>query len=329
MVTYGRKHPVFGTGYRNQFDDIAKGIKGLASSLFDIGKSLLKNPIFLLGAAIAGIVIYYKDLDQLIRSLNPELERQRALTAALNAEITNQSKQVGTQISKINLLFDAVTDVTKADSERKKALDAIQNLYPDIFKNQDIDINNTDALTNAKLTLVQAIEAEAKANAAKNILEQQYSKQFELQVKLQQTQTDLSAKQAKEAEILAQGAGKTAAEVEQFTLKLLQAGNATSGAIGEVATLQKEIATNAQNIADVEKIAGDAIVSNIIDNANKKVDSSNKTTANVTSNKQKEKDTVIQNENELTAEIIKIREEQYQATLSNEDKFASSKSPPA
>ena len=63
-------------------------------------------------------------------------------------------------------------------------------------------------------------------------------------------------------------------------------------------TLQKEIATNAKNIADVEKIAGDAIVTNIIDNANKKVDSSNKATANVTSNKQR-KGNVIQIEMNL------------------------------
>ncbi len=303
-----------------KFSDIAAGIQSLGSSLLAVGRSLLTNPIFLVGGALAAIVVYWEDIDQAIKNLNPELERQRALTAALNTEINNQSKQVGTQISKVNALFNAVTDSNKADAERKQALDAIQQLYPDIFKNQNIDINNTDALTNAKLTLIQAIEAEAKAQAARNLLEQQYAKQFELQVKLQQSQATLSEKQAKEAEIVANSSRKSAAEIQQFTVNIEQAGNATANAAAEVANLQKEIETNAKNIADVEKVAGESIVKNIVDNANKKVDSSNKTTKAVTDNKKKEKDEVIQKENDLTAEILRLREEQYQASLSNQDK---------
>lgn len=303
-----------------KFSDIAAGIQSLGSSLLAVGRSLLTNPIFLVGGALAAIVVYWEDIDQAIKNLNPELERQRALTAALNTEINNQSKQVGTQISKVNALFNAVTDSNKADAERKQALDAIQQLYPEIFKNQNIDINNTDALTNAKLTLIQAIEAEAKAQAARNLLEQQYAKQFELQVKLQQSQATLSEKQAKEAEIVANSSRKSAAEIQQFTVNIEQAGNATANAAAEVANLQKEVETNAKNIADVEKVAGESIVKNIVDNANKKVDSSNKTTKAVTDNKKKEKDEVIQKENDLTAEILRLREEQYQASLSNQDK---------
>jgi hypothetical protein len=291
------------------FDDIATGALSLADSLFDIGKSLLKNPLFYLGAAIAGIVIYYEELDQAIRNLNPELERQRQLTADLNEQINAQAKQVGTQITQVNALFNAVTDLTKADSEREKALQAIQTLYPDVFKNQNIDINNTDALTNAKLTLIQAIEAEAKATAAKNLLEQQYAKQFELQVKLQQSQALLSEKQAKEAEIINTSSRKTAAEIQQFTTAIVQAGNATANAAAEVSTLQNEIATNAKNIADIEKIAGTAIVDNIINNANKKVESNSKANEKIVEDNKFTNEKIINNEKEVSDLLNKLYEE--------------------
>jgi hypothetical protein len=46
--------------------DIAKGISSIGSALGSIGKALLTNPIFLIGAAIAGAIVYAEELLSLI-----------------------------------------------------------------------------------------------------------------------------------------------------------------------------------------------------------------------------------------------------------------------
>jgi hypothetical protein len=255
-----------------KFSDISAGITSLGTSLGAVGKALLTNPIFLLGGALAALVVYADDVNAAIASLNPELERQKNLTAELNNEINNQAKSVGTQIAQVNALFNAVTDSNKADAERQQALNALQQLYPDIFANQNIDINNTEALTLAKLNLIQAIEAEAKANAARNLLEQKFAKQFELQQQLANQQEELLKKQEQlsnfdpfSAENILSGGTAAAAVLGQ-----------TQGAAIKIQEIQDEIALNAKSIGDLEKVVGDTIADNAIKNANKKAEASKK-----------------------------------------------------
>ena len=255
-----------------KFSDISAGITSLGTSLGAVGKALLTNPIFLLGGALAALVVYADDVNAAIASLNPELERQKNLTAELNNEINNQAKSVGTQIAQVNALFNAVTNSNKADAERQQALNALQQLYPDIFANQNIDINNTEALTLAKLNLIQAIEAEAKANAARNLLEQKFAKQFELQQQLANQQEELLKKQEQlsnfdpfSAENILSGGTAAAAVLGQ-----------TQGAAIKIQEIQDEIALNAKSIGDLEKVVGDTIADNAIKNANKKAEASKK-----------------------------------------------------
>lgn len=286
-----------------KFDDIIEGVEGLGSSLLSVGRSILTNPLFLIGGAIAAAVVYWEELDQAIKDLNPELQRTASLAASLNEEIEKQSDSVGKQTAQINALFNAVQDQTKAEEERIAALEAIQTLYPDVFANQDVDINNTDALTNAKLTLVKAIEAEAKANAAKVLIEREYAQQFELQVKLAEAQAKAQTAQAKEAEILANSSRKTAAEIDQFTIKALQASNQTANAVANVASLQQELALNAKNIADIEKVVGDTIVTQAVNTAKAKKTENKK----VVDNKKELNEEEKRDEEKLAAEILAIR----------------------
>jgi hypothetical protein len=50
--------------------DITKGIKGIGSALGSVGKALLTNPLFLIGAAIALAVVYSKELLSLVDGLS-------------------------------------------------------------------------------------------------------------------------------------------------------------------------------------------------------------------------------------------------------------------
>jgi hypothetical protein len=309
-----------------KFSDIAAGLEGLASSLVSVGKAVLTNPLFLIGGAIASAVIYWEELDTAIKSLNPELQRTTELTKALNDETVKQSAAVGKQVSQINALFNAVTDETKAESERVAALEAIQSLYPDVFKNQNIDINNTDALTSAKLTLVKAIEAEAKANAAKVLLETEYAKQFELQVSLAKEQANVAGLQAKEAEIVATSSRKSYAEIQAFTNNIVKAGNDTAAAQARVVDLQKEIALNTKNIADIEKVVGDSIVQQTIKTAtakkveNKKVVAEAKADAKTEIDTEKLKyDEKLRLLQDYYDKLAALQDEQFRNTLSQQD----------
>jgi hypothetical protein len=223
-------------------------------------------------------------------------------------------------------LFNAVTDETKAESERVAALEAIQTLYPDVFKNQNIDINNTDALTNAKLTLVKAIEAEAKANAAKVLLETEYAKQFELQVSLAKEQANVAGLQAKEAEIVATSSRKSYAEIQAFTNNIVKAGNDTAAAQSRVVDIQKEIALNTKNIADIEKVVGDSIVQQTIKTAttkkaeNKKVVAESKVDAKTEVDTEKLKyDEKLRLLQDYYDKLAALQDEQFRNTLSQQD----------
>jgi len=69
--------------------DIANGIKGIGSAFASVGKALLTNPIFLIGAAIAAAIVYADELLSLIDGVTD------AETERLNAqkESAAQSKQ--------------------------------------------------------------------------------------------------------------------------------------------------------------------------------------------------------------------------------------------
>ena len=69
--------------------DITKGIKGIGSALGSVGKALLTNPIFLIGAAIAAAVIYSKELLSLIDGVT---DADQALLE-IQKEKTAQAKQ--------------------------------------------------------------------------------------------------------------------------------------------------------------------------------------------------------------------------------------------
>lgn len=77
--------------------DIAKGIQGIGSAFASIGKALLTNPIFLIGAAIAAAVVYADELLSLIDGVSAaETERlnaQKESAAQSKAQLDAISQQ--------------------------------------------------------------------------------------------------------------------------------------------------------------------------------------------------------------------------------------------
>jgi hypothetical protein len=69
------------------FGEFAGGIKQMGSALGSVGKALLTNPIFLIGAAIAAAVVYADELLSLVDGVSSaEAERQEQLQANVKAQ---------------------------------------------------------------------------------------------------------------------------------------------------------------------------------------------------------------------------------------------------
>jgi len=79
--------------------DIANGIKGIGSALGSIGKALLTNPIFLIGAAIAGAIVYAEELLSLIDGVTDaetealDIQKERAALAKEQVDLISQQEE--------------------------------------------------------------------------------------------------------------------------------------------------------------------------------------------------------------------------------------------
>jgi len=284
------------------FSSLTAGVQQAGTAFLNLGKTLLMNPIFWIGAVIAAVVIYWEDLARAIGLTSAESERAAKLQADLNDEIANQTKAIGKQLSQAEALFDAVMNQNLADSERRQALEDINTLYPGIFANQDVDINNTEALSAAKKTLVANLLAEAKAKAAAALLEKEYASQIENNIKRQQLASELQK------------------ELNNPDRNIFF-GRTVGDITDELKTASDAYDASGKNIIELEKLVGDQVLTTAqteaetIRTRNKNTKSRAETTR--TTNRE-----VVSEEQKLNAEIAKLAEEEYQRSLDQFDKEA-------
>jgi hypothetical protein len=300
-----------------KFKDITDGLKGISSGFISIGKALLSNPIFAIGAALVGIIVYWDELSAAFDNATEAEKRQARIAKEINNELEKQSGAIGKQLSQIEALFDAVSNETLAEEERQRALQSLQTLYPDVFANQQIDINNTEALRLAKENLIKTIQAEAKANAARSLLEQEYAKKFANEIKVQEAVIKFGAEAVQEAT-------ETARDNQQTLFKETNQSfsdwiNGTEG----VGAANLELQNNLATIAELEKIVGDTVVVEANKAADAKVkgnDKVNQSNQKTTDKAKQLNDQRIKNEQEVAEAIAQSKEEQYQASLDAEGK---------
>ena len=79
--------------------DIAKGIQGIGSAFASVGKALLTNPIFLVGAAIAAAIVYAEELLSLVDGVTDaetkalDIQKERAATAKENFDRVSATEE--------------------------------------------------------------------------------------------------------------------------------------------------------------------------------------------------------------------------------------------
>ena len=181
------------------FKTVKNELGGLAKGLKDLGMAVLTNPFFLVVGVLAAIAYNFEEISKWASQTSREQQNLAKVTGELN-EATNQELLKGAQkITQIEVLTDRVKDNNLTEKERRQALEDLEAMYPAYFENINGDINDTEALNTAKEKLIESIKSEAKANAAKSLLEAEYAKKLSLETELKNKKGKFSQEQINEA----------------------------------------------------------------------------------------------------------------------------------
>ena len=247
-----------GTAVRKiDFKTIKEEVGGLVKGLGNLAASVVSNPFFLTVGVLAAIAYNWKEIATWSKQTSIEQQNLTRVTNDLN-EATKQELAKGAEnIAQIEILTQRVQDHNLTEKERRKALSDLEDMYPAYFSNINGDINDTEALNAAKVKLIDNIKKEAKANAAKGLLEQEYAKKIALE-------QELAAKKGK----LTQQEFDKAVETARFNTQTLfketnqnisEWYNGTEG-IGKAAL---DLEESTQRIAYLEQEASSAVLATI------------------------------------------------------------------
>lgn len=170
------------------------------------------NPLGLLMSAAVAVI---GTLITMTQSFNDS--RKAAQEAAKEYEdwkesITNVDAASGEysakELTRLDLLYKAATDEKKSKDERKKAVQQLQNLYPDYFKNLNIESLSVDNLTKDYLRLRDSILAAARARAAADLIYENQKQILQLQGERNDAFEDRKNASAQRDQIRARNKGK-------------------------------------------------------------------------------------------------------------------------
>lgn len=166
-----------GTAVSNiNFKALKDEVGGLIQGLGQLGKALLTNPIFLVGAAIAGVIVYWNDLSSAVKNFS--ISQDEAVEKMMKSEaMMKETQGLKFQQAKIELLVRAVNDHSKSEEDRKKALDEVNKALVANGQAAITDINATNDIIAAKNKLILTLQAEAKVRGMVGYLEELYARQ--------------------------------------------------------------------------------------------------------------------------------------------------------
>ena len=174
---------------RIDFKTLKDELGGLTRGLANLGKSLLTNPIILLGTAVVASIVYFKELQTIFEDLtmNADKMNRRLLESQQVLEEIGKAKVI---VSNIKLLSQVVNDHTKSEEDRKKALDKLNVA----FKANNIqtvnNITNTDALAKSTDNLIVKLVKEAEVRGKMAYLQELYAKKTKISAEAAQGSTN-------------------------------------------------------------------------------------------------------------------------------------------
>ena len=242
---------------RIDFKTLKDELGGLAKGLKDLGAAVLTNPFFLTVGVLAAIAYNYKDIAQWANQTSLEQQNLAKATDDLNKATQQELTKGAQKIAQIEILTARVNDNNLTEKERREALAALETMYPAYFANIDGDINDTEALNEAKTKLVANILAEAKANAAKSLLEAEYAKKIALEQELNAKKGKVSLEEFNKAVETAKFNQQT--YFKEANQNLSDWWNGTEG-VGKAAI---DLEESIQRIAYLEQEATAAVLANV------------------------------------------------------------------
>jgi hypothetical protein len=242
---------------RIDFKTVKDELGGLAKGLKDLGTAVLTNPFFLIVGVLAAIAYNYKDIAKWASQTSIEQQNLAKVTNDLNKATEQELLKGAQKITQVEILTDRVKDNNLTEKERRQALQDLETMYPAYFSNLNGDINDTEALNSAKEKLITNIKAEAKANAAKSLLEAEYAKKIALEQELSSKKGKLSLEEFNKAVETAKFNQQT--YFKDANQDLSDWWNGTEG-VGKAAI---DLEESIQRIAYLESEATSAVLANV------------------------------------------------------------------
>ena len=153
-----------------------KELKAEGQSFTPVWKQVIKSIISwqtLLVAGITVLTLYGKEITEWVGSLfNGKQAFDAAKQAAeqFHATMTEGAISAQAEITKLDLLYRAATDVAKPYNERKKAVERLQEIYPAYFGNMSEEQIMVGDAISAYNNLRDAIIEAAQARAAQDVI---------------------------------------------------------------------------------------------------------------------------------------------------------------
>lgn len=133
-----------------------------AKSIFSVG-NLLTIGVTLLTVYGADLVKFIGNLFKGSNAIDVMAESQKAW----NDVMSEANKKAAEELTNARLLYQAATDTALSTDKRRIAVDKLQKLYPDIFKNIRDEVIMNGKAQGSYETLTQSILANARAAAAR------------------------------------------------------------------------------------------------------------------------------------------------------------------
>jgi hypothetical protein len=242
---------------RINFKTVKDELGGLAKGLKDLGTAVLTNPFFLIVGVLAAIAYNFEEISKWATQTSLSQQNLAKATEDLNKATEQELLKGAEKITQIEVLTARVKDNNLTEKERRQALKDLETMYPAYFSNLNGDINDTEALNAAKEKLIANIKSEAKANAAKSLLEAEYAKKLALETEVNTKKAKFTQEQLNEA--LENAKFNQQTFFKDANQNLSDWYNGTEG-IGKA---QLDLEQSIERIAFLEKEATSAVLANV------------------------------------------------------------------
>lgn len=159
-----------------------KELKAEGQSFTPVWKQVIKSIISwqtLLVAGITVLTLYGKEITEWVGSLfkgKQAFDAAKQAAEQFHATMTEGAISAQAEITKLDLLYRAATDVAKPYNERKKAVERLQEIYPAYFGNMSEEQIMVGNAISAYNNLRDAIIEAAQARAAQEMIQENSKK---------------------------------------------------------------------------------------------------------------------------------------------------------